>query len=88
MNRLLIAIATLGLIAWNSLALAGDAAEMSETCIDCHEMSEFKGKDAAELEKEYHEGVANNKMMAKATADLSPDDLKAILDYIATEANK
>jgi cytochrome c553 len=88
MKRLLISIATLGLVAWNGLALAGDAAEMAETCIDCHEMSEFKGKDFAELEKEYHEGIAQNKMMAKATSDLSPDDVKAILEYIATEANK
>jgi len=88
MKKLLISIATIGLVAWNGLALAGDAAAMTETCMDCHEMSEFKGKDAAELEKEYHEGIAENKMMAKATADLSADDVKAILAYIATEANK
>lgn len=88
MKKFLISIVTFGLVAWHGFALAGDAAAMSETCMDCHEMSEFKGKDAAELEKEFHEGIAENKMMAKATSDLSPDDVKAILEYIATEANK
>jgi len=88
MKKLLIAMAVFGMVAWQGLAWAGDAAATAETCMDCHEMDEFKGKDAAELASEYKEGVANNKMMAKATADLSPEDVQAVIDYIAAEANK
>ena len=88
MKKFLIPIAAMGLVAWHGFAWAGDAAEMSEGCMDCHELAEFKGKDAAALAEGYKTGVADNKMMAKATADLSPEDVQAIIDHIAVEANK
>jgi cytochrome c553 len=88
MKKFLISIAALGLISWHGFVLADDAAAMSETCMDCHELDEFKGKDAAELAEGYKKGIANNKMMAKATADFSAEDIQAIVAYLATEANK
>jgi cytochrome c553 len=88
MKNFLISIAALGVISWHGFALAGDAAAMADTCMDCHEIDDFKGKDAAELAEGYKQGIASNKMMAKATADLSAEDVQAILAYLAKEANK
>jgi len=88
MKKFLIPIAALGLVAWQGFAWAGDAAEMSGVCMDCHELDEFKGKDAAAMTEAFHTANAENKMMAKATADMSPEDIKAVIDYIAAEANK
>ncbi len=81
-------IAALGMMVWSAGALAGDAAENAEVCIDCHELEEFKGMDAAALAAGVETGNANSKMMAKAVADLSPEDLQAIVDHLAAEANK
>jgi mono/diheme cytochrome c family protein len=61
---------------------------MSETCIECHEIDEFEGMSAEEIATATTEANANSKQMAKATADLSAEDLQAIIDYIAAEANK
>ncbi len=88
MKKFLIAIAALGLTAWQGFAWAGDAAEMSEACMDCHELDEFKGKDATALAEGFKTANAENKMMAKATADMSAEDIQAVIDYIASEANK
>lgn len=88
MKRMLIGVATVGLMAMQGIALAGDAAENAEVCIDCHELEEFKGMDAAALAAGVETGNANNKMMAKALADVSPEDLQGIIDHLAAEANK
>jgi cytochrome c553 len=88
MKKTLVSIAAMGLMALGGLAWAGDAAEMAEACLDCHEMDEFEGMSADELMAATKEGNANSKMMAKAAADLSEADLKAIVDYLAAEANK
>jgi mono/diheme cytochrome c family protein len=88
MKRILISIAALGLLGLQGIAVAGDPAEMSETCIECHEIDEFEGMSAEEIAAATTEANANSKQMAKATADLSAEDLQAIIDYIAAEANK
>lgn len=88
MRSTLMGIAVLGMMALHSGALAGDAAAESEVCIDCHELEEFKGMDAAALAAGVETGNANSKMMAKAVADISPEDLQSIVDYLAAEANK
>jgi hypothetical protein len=69
-------------------AWAADVAEMVEGCKDCHEVDEFKGMDAAKIIAASTEANAKNKKMAKATADISAEDLKAISEQLATEANK
>ena len=88
MKRMLIGVATVALMAMQGIALAGDVAEKAEVCIDCHELEEFKGMDAAALAAGVETGNANNKMMAKSLADVSPEDLQAIIDHLAAEANK
>lgn len=88
MKKLLIMAAGLVLVATQGVSWAGDAAEKAEICIDCHEIDEFKGQDAAALTEAYNTANTENKKMAKATADLSPEDVQAIIDYIAAEANK
>lgn len=88
MKKILIMLGALVLGGWQSAVLAGDAAAMAEGCIDCHDMEEFKGMDAAALAEGIKTGAADNKMMAKNTADLSPEDIQAIAEYLAAEANK
>jgi len=88
MKKILIPIAALGLAAFQGVAWADDAAAKAEVCIDCHEVEEFKGMDAEQLAAASKEANANNKMMAKATADVSAEDLQAIIAYLAAEANK
>jgi nitrate/TMAO reductase-like tetraheme cytochrome c subunit len=88
MKTTLIGIAVLGMMGWHAGALAGDVAGQAEVCIDCHELEEFKGMDAAALAAGVETGNANSKMMAKALADVSPEDLQAIVDHLAAEANK
>jgi cytochrome c553 len=88
MKRICVSIATLGLFVLQGAAWAGDPAEMAEACIDCHDMEEFEGMDAATIVAKSADGNANSKMMAKATADLSADDLQKIAEYLAAEAAK
>ncbi|MGD8533016.1 MAG: hypothetical protein PVI25_01425 [Gammaproteobacteria bacterium] len=88
MKSTAIGIAVLGMMGWHAGALAGDAAAKAEVCIDCHELEEFKGMDAAALAAGIETGNANSKMMAKALADVSPEDLQAVVDHLAAEANK
>jgi cytochrome c553 len=88
MKKLLISIAALGLVAWQGMAWAGDAAEMAEVCLDCHEFSEFEGMDAAALMTATKEANAAEKEMADAVSDLSDEDLKAVVDYVAAQAGK
>lgn len=88
MRRILIAIVVLGLAAWQGAAWAGDAAAKAEACTDCHEASDFEGMDAAAIVSGSKEASANNKMMAKATADVSDEDLQAIAAYLAADATK
>jgi len=87
MNKTFIALAALGLLTWQGLAW-GDAAATAEACIDCHDLEEFQGMDAAALAAGVATGNADNKMMAKATKDMSAEDLQAAVDYLAAEANK
>jgi cytochrome c553 len=88
MKRIPVAAAAAALLAMSGTAWAGDPAEMAETCIDCHDVEEFAGMDAATIVAKSAEGNAESKMMAKATADLSAEDLQTIADYLAAEANK
>jgi len=87
MKKTMISLAALGLFAWQGLVWA-DAAATAEECIDCHEVDEFEGMDAAALLAASKEANASNKMMAKATKDLSEEDWQAVSEYLAAEANK
>jgi cytochrome c553 len=87
MKKTIISLAVLGLFAWQS-QVSADVAETAEGCIDCHEVDEFEGMDAAALEAAAKQANAENKMMAKATKDLSDEDWKAVSAYFAAEANK
>jgi cytochrome c553 len=87
MNKILVPIATLVLFGIQAPVLAGSPAEMAETCIDCHDVEEFEGMDAAMIVSKSAEGSANSKMMAKATADISAADLQKIAEYLAESAN-
>ena len=87
MKKLLIAIAALGMVFFNATSLAGDAAAKAEVCIDCHDAEEFEGMTADEIAAATAEANANSDKMAKATADVSDEDLKEIIDYLV-EANQ
>lgn len=88
MRNLLTVFAALMLAAFSGVSWAGDAAAMAETCIDCHDVEEFADMTADEVAAATKEANANSKKMAEATADISADDLKAIIDYLVAEANK
>ena len=88
MKKILISMTAIGLAAFHGVAWAGDPAELAETCIDCHDVEEFEGMDAAELMAATKEANANSEKMAKASAELSEADLKAVVEYLAAEANK
>ena len=87
MKKMIVPIATLILFGIQAPVLAGSPAEMAETCIDCHDVEEFEGMDAATIVSKSAEGNANSKMMAKATADISAADLQTIAEYLAESAN-
>ncbi|UCC15302.1 MAG: hypothetical protein JSW21_05025 [Gammaproteobacteria bacterium] len=87
MKHLLLVITAFGLVAFQGICWAGDAAEKAEACIECHDVEEFEGMSADEVAAATEEANANSKKMAKATADISPEDLKAIIDYLVAEAN-
>ena len=74
MKNFIISFTAVGLFAWHGLILA-DAGATAEGCIDCHEVDEFEGMDAAALEAAAKEANANNKM-------------QAVSAYLAAEANK
>ena len=87
LKKIFTIIVTFGLIGVQGAALAGGPEEMAEVCIDCHDVEEFEGMSADEIVAGTAEANENNKKMAKATADLSADDLKAISAYLAAQAN-
>ena len=87
LKKTLLTIATFGLVGIQALAWAGDPAEKAEVCIDCHDVEEFEGMSVDEIVTLTAEANANSEKMAKATADLSADDLKAISAYLAAQAN-
>lgn len=87
MKRTLLTISALGLVSLGGTALAGDVAALTEGCLDCHEYAaDFEGVDAAEMEGLITAQLENAKH--KATAGMSAEDVKAIAEYIAAEANK
>ncbi|MCW8845563.1 MAG: hypothetical protein OQK99_06965 [Gammaproteobacteria bacterium] len=87
MKRILLTISAFGLVSLAGTAMAGDAAALSEGCLDCHEFAaDFEGVDAAEMEELLTAQLDNAKH--KATAGMSAEDVKAIAAYIAAEANK
>lgn len=87
MKRTLLTISALGLVSLGGTALAGDVAALTEGCLDCHEYAaDFEGVDAAEMEGLITAQLENPKH--KATAGMSAEDVKAIAEYIAAEANK
>lgn len=88
MKTILLSIATLAMCVGFGTAWGGDAAEMSEICIDCHDVEEFEGMDAGTIVSKTAEANADNKKMAKATADISAEDLQKIAEYLAAEAAK
>ena len=88
MKNLLIVLAALTLAAFSGVSLAGDAAAKAEVCMDCHDVEEFADMTADEVAAATAEANANSEKMAKATADVSADDLKEIIDYLVAEANK
>ena len=65
LKKALVTIATFGLVGIQALAWAGDAAEMAEVCIDCHDVEEFEGMSADEIAAGTTEANANNQKMAK-----------------------
>jgi len=88
MKKVLISIATLGLIALQGTAFAGDPAEMAELCTDCHEFSDFEGMSVEEMSAAFNEAKAENKKKAKAVGDMSDEDVAAVIAYVQAEANK
>jgi cytochrome c553 len=88
MKNLLVAVAAIMLAAFQGISWAGDAEAKAEVCIECHDVEEFEGMDGAAIMAASKEATANNQMMAKATAEVSAEDLQEIADYLAAEANK
>jgi len=88
MKKILLSVATLALFALQGTALGGDPAEMAEMCTDCHDFSDFEGMSAEEMSAAFEESKANSSKKAKAVADLSEEDAKAVIAFIAAEANK
>jgi cytochrome c553 len=87
MNKIVICSAALAVVAWQGPAWADTAANVQE-CMDCHELSEFQGMDAAALAAGIKKSNAEDEMMREATAGLSAADLQAVIDYIAAQTNK
>lgn len=88
MKKVIISIAALGLAAMQGSAFAGDPAEMAELCTDCHEIADFEGMSVEDMTAAFAEAKEGNKKKAKAVADLSDEDVAAIIAYVAAEANK
>ena len=87
MKRILLTVSSFALLSLGGTALASDGAALSESCLDCHEFAaDFEGVDAAEMEELITAQLDNAKH--KATAGMSAEDVKAIAEYIAAEANK
>ena len=87
MKRILLTISAFGLVSLAGTAMASDGAALSEGCLDCHEFAaDFEGVDAAEMDELITAQLENPKH--KATAGMSAEDVKAIAEYIAAEANK
>jgi len=80
-------ISAFGLLSLGGTALAADGAALSEGCLDCHEFAaDFEGVDAAEMEGLITAQLDNAKH--KATTGMSAEDIKAIAEFVAAEANK
>jgi cytochrome c553 len=88
MKKILLSFAALALMALQGTALAGDPAEMAEMCTDCHDFSDFEGMSTEEMSAAFEESKASSSKKAKAVADVSAEDVKAIIEFIAAEANK
>lgn len=88
MKRTLTFVAALGLVAWQGIAWAGDAEEMTGACLDCHELSEFAGMSADELATAAKEASANDEMMAETMSTFSDEELQAIYEYIAAHSGE
>lgn len=88
MKNLLVVVAAIMLLAFQGISWAGDAEAKAEVCLECHDAEEFEGMDGAAIIAASKEASANNKMMAEATAEVSAEDLQAIADYLASEANQ
>lgn len=87
MKKTLLSLCVIGLSSFSGTALAGDAAALAEGCLDCHEFAaDFEGVDATEM-KGLIEGTLEN-AKHKATAGLSAEDIQALADYIASQANE
>jgi hypothetical protein len=89
MKKMILAISSFGLIAISGSALAATGAEIVEEreCLECHEFaSDFEGADAAEMNELITGRLEVPKH--KATAGLTAEEITALADYIAAEANK
>lgn len=87
MRKILLTISAFSLFALNGSAFAADGAELAEACLDCHEFAyDFEGVDVAEMTELLNARLEVPKH--KATVGLTPEDIAALAEYIAAEANK
>jgi mono/diheme cytochrome c family protein len=89
MKKIMMSVSALGLMAVSASALAATGAEIVDErgCLECHEFAyDFEGVDATEMEALITARLEVPKH--KATTGLTPEDVKALAEYIAAEANK
>jgi cytochrome c553 len=92
MNKLMIALLSLPLVAFGGAALAGDPAAgeaKADACLECHEPDYFAGEDAAAIEaliREVRAGEIEHK--EDAPRDLAEEDIADVAAYFAHEGAK
>ncbi len=87
LNRFLMTLTAMGLVAFAGNALAADVAagkaKTEEICAECHDPADWEGEDAASLE-EMIKGVVAGTTKHKKKLELSDADIANIAAYWAS----
>lgn len=87
MKKIILTISAFGLFALNGAAFAADGAELAEACLDCHEFAyDFEGVTVEEMTELLNARLEVKKH--KATTGMTAEDIAALAEFIAAEANQ
>ena len=67
---------------WTGAALADPKATFEKVCSNCHEMSDFAGKPAAQLEEKI-KAITAGTLKHKKKLTLTDDEAKAMAAYLS-----
>jgi cytochrome c553 len=87
MKKFVLVAATIAGVAFGSSALADAAAgkaKFEETCADCHEAADFKGKSAAELTQAMKD-ISSGKMKHKGKVKLSDAEIASVVAHLGAK---